>query len=157
MRNAVFTEDAPIPGNKAYSQAVISVDTSTNSAVTIHVSGQIPKNAKTGSIPATIEERVNLCLDHISAILSARTFGLKHVIKTSVFISTSSTSNDDDIKNTLGAQSVGLKARFETVYAAVNKVYLERFEEPRPARSCVGVSYLPFDVDVEIDCIAYSA
>jgi 2-iminobutanoate/2-iminopropanoate deaminase len=41
-------------------------------------------------------------------------------------------------------------------FAAVNEVYSNYFPESPPARATVGVSRLPKDVLVEIDCIAHT-
>jgi len=40
-------------------------------------------------------------------------------------------------------------------FARVNKVYGEYFKEEFPARSCVEVSRLPKDAEIEIEAIAF--
>jgi 2-iminobutanoate/2-iminopropanoate deaminase len=40
-------------------------------------------------------------------------------------------------------------------YARVNKIHGEYFKEKFPARSCVEVSRLPKDADIEIEAIAF--
>jgi len=39
-------------------------------------------------------------------------------------------------------------------FAQMNEVYITRFTAPMPARTCVGVSELPFNAEVEIECVA---
>ncbi|KAI9686060.1 MAG: hypothetical protein M1822_004043 [Bathelium mastoideum] len=70
-------------------------------------------------------------LRNLSAVLEAAGSSLKNVLKVNVYITT--------MEN----------------FQAVNKGYLDFFEEPLPARTCVAVKELPLGTDVEIECIAH--
>jgi 2-iminobutanoate/2-iminopropanoate deaminase len=39
-------------------------------------------------------------------------------------------------------------------FAEMNAAYAERFAEPYPARTTIGVASLPLGAQVEIDCVA---
>lgn len=93
-------------------------------------SGQIPLTPM-GAMNATdAASQTNQCLDNVEAILNESGLTLANVVKTTIYL----TDMDD--------------------FAAVNEAYAARFEEPYPARSCVGVSALPKGVNVEIEVIA---
>lgn len=72
-------------------------------------------------------------LDNIGKVLAAAGSSFEHVVKVTIFLAD---MND---------------------YAAVNKVYAERFSGPPPARTAVEVSRLPKDVGIEIEAIALIA
>jgi 2-iminobutanoate/2-iminopropanoate deaminase len=63
--------------------------------------------------------------------LKPYSIGLENVVKTTIFLK--------DMNN----------------FARVNKVYGEYFKEKFPARSCVEVSHLPKDAEIEIEAIAF--
>lgn len=92
-------------------------------------SGQLGMDAS-GVFPATVEEQTKCSLHNVKAILEAAGYGMKDVVKTTVFLKD---MND---------------------FAAVNTVYAEFFSEPYPARSAVQVARLPKDGLVEIEVIA---
>ena len=94
------------------------------------LSGQIPVDPETGSIPETVEEQAAQSIENIKNILKENGMTIVNVVKTTVFLS--------DIND----------------FAAVNSVYGEHFQEPYPARSCVQVAAIPKGCKVEIECIA---
>ena len=94
-------------------------------------SGQIPLDAQTGELlKGSAAEQTKKVMENVRAVLEAAGTNFKHVIKCGIFL-----KNMDD-------------------FAAVNEVYASYFGEKPPARSCVEVSRLPKDVDVEIEVIA---
>lgn len=98
----------------------------------IFASGQIPINPKTGKmIEGDIEAKTRRVLENLKAVLEPYSIGLENVVKTTVFLK--------DMNN----------------YARVNKIYGEYFKEKFPARSCIEVSHLPKDADIEIEAIAF--
>lgn len=99
-------------------------------AETIYVSGQLPINPATATMPETIEEQTRQSLDNLGAILAEGGFSYDNVVKTTVLL--------DDIKD----------------FAAMNGVYAEYFKSEKPARMCYEVAALPMGAKVEIDCIA---
>ena len=99
-------------------------------AETIYVSGQLPINPATATMPETIEEQTRQSLDNLGAILAEGGFSYDNVVKTTVLL--------DDIKD----------------FAAMNAVYAEYFKGEKPARMCYEVAALPMGAKVEIDCIA---
>ncbi|MEG6616009.1 RidA family protein [Peptococcaceae bacterium 1198_IL3148] len=121
-REIIFTEQAPAAIGP-YSQAV-------RFGPMVYVSGQIPVDPTSGSIPTDVEQQTHQSLKNLQAILKAAGGSLQDVVKTSVFIKD---MND---------------------FAKVNEVYGQYFTENPPARACVEVARLPKDVLVEIECIA---
>ena len=98
----------------------------------IFASGQIPIDPKTGEMKeGDIEAQTRRALDNLKAVLEPYSIGLENVVKTIIFLK--------DMNN----------------FARVNKVYGEYFKEKFPARSCVEVSRLPKDAEIEIEAIAF--
>jgi len=98
----------------------------------IFASGQIPIDPKTGEMKeGEIESKTRMVLENLKAVLEPYSIGLENVVKTTVFLK--------DMNN----------------FARVNKVYGEYFKEKFPARSCVEVSRLPRDAEIEIEAIAF--
>jgi len=98
----------------------------------IFSSGQIPIDPKTGKmIEGDIEAQARMALDNLKAVLEPYSIGLENVVKTTIFLK--------DMNN----------------FVRVNKVYGEYFKEKFPARSCVEVSRLPKDAEIEIEAIAF--
>lgn len=96
---------------------------------TVYVSGQLPINCE-GYMPESAKEQAAQSLCNIEHILRSAGLSLKHIVKTTVFL----TDMDD--------------------FAQVNEVYGAILSAPYPARSCVEVSKLPKGAKVEIECIA---
>lgn len=98
----------------------------------IFASGQIPIDPKTGKmIEGDIEAQARRALDNLKAVLEPYSIGLENVVKTTVFLK--------DMNN----------------FTRVNKVYGEYFNDKFPARSCIEVSRLPKDAEIEIEAIAF--
>jgi len=98
----------------------------------IFASGQLPIDPKTGEmIEGDIEARTRMVLENLKAVLEPYSISMENVVKTTIFLK--------DMNN----------------FARVNKVYGEYFKEKFPARSCVEVSRLPKDAEIEIEAIAF--
>jgi len=97
----------------------------------IFVSGQIPIHPNNGKIiEGDIEDQVKMVLENLKAVLEPYSIGLENIVKTTIFIK--------DMNN----------------FSRINKVYGEYFTSQFPARSCVEVSRLPKDANIEIEAIA---
>jgi len=98
----------------------------------IFASGQIPIDPETGKmIEGDIEAKTRMVLENLKAVLEPYSIGLENVVKITIFLK--------DMNN----------------YARVNKIYSEYFKEKFPARSCIEVSRLPKDAEIEIEAIAF--
>ncbi len=98
----------------------------------IFASGQIPIDPKTEKmIEGDIKAKTRMVLENLKAVLEPYSIGLENVVKITIFLK--------DMNN----------------YARVNKIYGEYFKEKFPARSCIEVSRLPKDADIEIEAIAF--
>lgn len=122
MKRIIFSPDAPAAIGP-YSQAV-------EINGTLFISGQIPVNPTTGTIPDGIEAQTKQALTNIMAILKEAGYGANNVAKTCVLLAD---MND---------------------FGAMNAVYSEFFPEDKPARVCYQVAALPKGALVEIDAIA---
>jgi 2-iminobutanoate/2-iminopropanoate deaminase len=126
MKKIVSTPEAP-RAIGPYSQAV-------RVGPTLYCAGQIALDPRTGQIISEdISEQTRRVLDNISAVLRAEGLSLKHVVKTSLFLT--------DF------------ADFQTV----NEIYGSYFSEAPPARSTVQVAALPRGARIEIEVIAVAA
>lgn len=99
----------------------------------LFVSGQIPIDATTGTMPEAVSDQAKQSLANIKAILAAANCQPANIVKTTVFLA--------DLND----------------FAAVNAVYEQFFKEHNaafPARSCVQVARIPKDAKVEIEVIA---
>jgi len=97
----------------------------------VFCSGQIPIDPKTGQlVQGSIAEQTRQCLENLKAVLAGAGLELKHVVKTTVFMT--------DLSQ----------------FSAMNEVYAQYFEEPYPARSTVQVGALPKGALVEIEAVA---
>lgn len=117
----VATDKAPKAAGP-YSQAVVHDGL-------VYVSGQIPVDPATGSVPEGMAAQAEQALKNLSAVLEAAGSGTGRALKVTVFISDMSQ------------------------FAAVNEVYARFFAEPYPARTCVESPHLPKGVMIEIDAI----
>ncbi len=98
----------------------------------IHVSGQLPIDAKTGEFAGdTIEEQTRQSLNNIKAILAEEGLDMSAIAETTVLLA--------DIAD----------------FAAMNAVYGEFFEAPYPARAAFAVAALPKGAKVEIKALAH--
>ncbi|MEW6609463.1 MAG: Rid family detoxifying hydrolase [bacterium] len=114
---------------------VISIDKTTDTPYSpaiafgnlLFVSGQIASGKN------SLEEEITTALNKLKSILQSAGSSLECVLKTTVFLK--------DMKN----------------FNLMNEIYKTYFKAEPPARSCVEVSRLPFDVNFEIEAIAYIA
>ena len=99
-----------------------------------HLSAQLPIDAKTGNLVAGgVKEQAAKCLDNIKAIVESINHSMADVVKVNVFV-----KNIADV-------------------AAINEVYATYFPSNAPARRVVGVSALPKDALIQIDCVISNA
>ena len=105
-----------------YSQAV-------EAGSTLYISGQLPIDAATGSMPETIEEQTRQSLTILGHIAAEAGYSLADAVKVTVLL--------DSIAD----------------FAAMNGVYATFFTENMPARVCYEVAKLPMGAKVEIDAI----
>lgn len=97
---------------------------------TLYLSGQLPIDGATGTMPEGIEAQTRQSLTNIVHILNEAGYELKDVVKVCVML--------DDIAD----------------FTAMNAVYATFFTEQMPARFCYEVSKLPMGAKVEIDAVA---
>ena len=109
-------------GDGPYSQGIIAGDF-------VYVSGQGPLDPQTGDIiGSTIEEQTELTLANIQNILEAAGCTMEDVVKINVFLAS--------LKD----------------FERFNSVYVQFFNQPMPARTCVEAGL--GNIMVEIDAIA---
>ncbi len=96
----------------------------------LFISGQLPINPQTGTMPEGIEAQTEQALKNIKAILEEAGYSLADVVKTTCLLS--------DINN----------------FAAMNEVYAKYFSSEPPARAAFAVKDLPKAALVEIETIA---
>jgi len=97
----------------------------------VFVSGQLPIDPVIGEIvKGEIEAQARRSLENLKAVLESYSIGMENVVKTTIFLK--------DMNN----------------FFRINKVYGEYFTDQFPARSCVEVSRLPKDAEIEIEAIA---
>jgi 2-iminobutanoate/2-iminopropanoate deaminase len=122
-KNIIHTEHAPAAIGP-YSQAI-------RAGSLLYTAGQIPLDPATGQlVEDEISVQTDRALRNLQAILEAAGGGLRHVVKTTVF----------------------LKDMGE--FAAMNKVYATFFTEEPPARSAVQAAALPLGARIEIEAVA---
>ena len=100
--------------------------------------GQVGVDASTKTAPASVSEQTHLALQNLEKVLKENGLRLDDVIKTTIFLK--------DMGN----------------FSTVNDVYVNYFDEPRPARSCVAVAELPrvgngTEIAIEIEAVAYKS
>lgn len=97
---------------------------------TIYVSGQLPINRETNSMPSDVKEQTRQSLLNIKYILEENNSSLENIVKTTVFVTDLSFFTD------------------------INEIYGSFFKDNYPARSLVQVARLPKDAMIEIECVA---
>jgi len=122
MKKIIFTEKAP-KAIGPYSQAV-------EINGTLYISGQIPINPETGTMPEGIKAQTEQVMKNIGAILEAAGYTYNHVVKSTCLLS--------DMDN----------------FQAMNEVYGQYYKENSPARAAYGVVKLPLGALIEIETIA---
>ncbi|QJC30777.1 Rid family detoxifying hydrolase [Enterobacteriaceae endosymbiont of Macroplea appendiculata] len=125
MYKIINTIQAPLPIGP-YSQGIVS----NNMIIT---AGQIPINPQTGMISNDIKEQTIQVLNNIKAIITAAKFTIKDIVKTNLFL-----KNLDNLKIV------------NVVYANFFLQYVTTY----PARTCLEISNLPNNVEIEIEAIA---
>lgn len=98
----------------------------------LYLSGQIPVDPVTGTVPEGIAAQAEQSCKNVAAILESAGSNLDKVFKTTCFLA-----------------DMGDFAAFNEVYA--------RYFTSKPARSCVAVKALPKGVLCEIEAIAVKA
>ena len=121
-KQAIRSEKAPAAIGP-YSQAV-------KTDGLVFVSGQLPIDPSSGTMPEGITAQTKMSLTNIREILKASDIQMSNVLKVTVFL--------NDMND----------------FADMNAVYETFFEEPYPARAAVEVARLPKDALVEIEAIA---
>jgi 2-iminobutanoate/2-iminopropanoate deaminase len=97
----------------------------------VFLSGQVGLNPETSQLVGTgIEEQTEQVMSNLKTVLAGVGLSFKDVVKSVIFLT--------DLSN------------FQTV----NKIYGERLEGHKPARSTIQVSALPLGAIVEIEMIA---
>lgn len=122
MKKVIHTEKAP-KAIGPYSQAI-------EANGTLYISGQIPVNPATGTIPETIEEQTEQVMKNIGAILEEAGYTFANVVKSTCLLS--------DMAN----------------FKPMNEVYAKYYNENPPARAAFAVKALPMNVLVEIETVA---
>ena len=122
MKKIIHTENAP-KAVGPYSQAV-----EVNGM--LFISGQIPINPVTGTVPEGIEAQTEQVMKNIGAILNEAGYTYQDVVKSTCLLS--------DIAN----------------FKAMNEVYAKYYTEYPPARAAFAVKDLPLGALVEIETIA---
>lgn len=95
-----------------------------------YFSGQIGLDPKTMTMKEDFRGQLDQIMENIDGLLKSQDITRKHIIKTSIFVT--------DLAN----------------FGEVNEAYVNYFQEPYPARSCVQVPALPKGALVEIEVIA---
>lgn len=122
MKKPILTREAPEPIGP-YSQGIVA------SGRMVFVSGQGPKNPKTGEVPADVAGQAAQCLENVKAILAAAGATMADVVKVNAFLADMGT------------------------FSQFNEVYARYFPQPCPARSTIA-AVLPGGFKVEIEAVA---
>ncbi|MBD08679.1 MAG: reactive intermediate/imine deaminase [Gammaproteobacteria bacterium] len=123
MKKQIIHTNAAPAALGPYSQAV-------RVGRTVYISGQTPLDPSTMElVSGGIDAQAQQVFENLSAIARAAESELAHAVKLTIYLT--------DLDN----------------FQSVNKVMLNYFEEPFPARVTVGVASLPKAAAVEIDAI----
>lgn len=123
MKKQIIHTNAAPAALGPYSQAV-------RVGGTVYISGQTPLDPSTMElVSGGIDAQAQQVFENLSAIARAAESELAHAVKLTIYLT--------DLDN----------------FQSVNKVMLNYFEEPFPARVTVGVASLPKAAAVEIDAI----
>ena len=122
MKRVIHTENAP-KAIGPYSQAI-------EANGMLFISGQIPVNPATGTVPEGITAQTEQVLKNVEAILKEAGYGFENVIKTTCLLSDIAT------------------------FKPMNEVYAKYYTKDCPARAAFAVKDLPMGVLVEIETIA---
>ncbi|HJE87452.1 RidA family protein [Rikenella microfusus] len=122
MKKIIATPEAPAAVGP-YSQAV-------EAAGTLYISGQLPIDPATKTMPEGIRAQTEQSLKNIAAILEAAGYSKNDVVKSTVLLK--------DIAD----------------FGAMNEVYAGFYTENPPARVAYQVAALPMGALVEIETVA---
>ena len=125
MKKVISTTAAP-KAIGPYSQAI-------EAGGMIFLSGQLPIDPATGTMPEGIEAQTRQSFANIKAILAGAGCTVDHIVKTTVYLADMS------------------------LFAPMNEVYAQQFSGAFPARSAFAVKELPKQALVEIEVIAVKA
>lgn len=125
MKKVISTTAAP-KAIGPYSQAI-------EAGGMIFLSGQLPIDPATGTMPEDIEAQTRQSFANIKAILAEAGCTVDHIVKTTVYLADMS------------------------LFAPMNEVYAQQFSGAFPARSAFAVKELPKQALVEIEVIAVKA
>lgn len=125
MKKVISTTAAP-KAIGPYSQAI-------EAGGMIFLSGQLPIDPATGTMPEGIEAQTRQSFANIKAILAEAGCTVDHIVKTTVYLANMS------------------------LFAPMNEVYAQQFSGAFPARSAFAVKELPKQALVEIEVIAVKA
>jgi reactive intermediate/imine deaminase len=120
--HTVFSADAPTPAGH-YAQAQVA-------AGLVFVSGQLPVQAPSMTVPDGIEAQLRLAMNHLEHILLAAGSSLARLVSVQLFIA--------DV----------------SLWPEVNRVYAQILGAHKPARTIVPVGALHYGALVEINAIA---
>lgn len=95
----------------------------------LFIAGQVGRNAE-GKTGSTIEEQTHYVIENMRNILQAAGCDLKDVLKATVYLTK------------------------QEYFQAYNKIYMEYFPEPRPARATVIAGLVDDKFLIEIEAIA---
>ena len=120
--NAVSLPDAP-PPKGPYSPAVRAGDF-------LHVSGQVPRNFRTGAlVGTTVEQQAQQVISNLREVLAAGGATLDDLIATTIYL-----TNEED-------------------WGAVNEIWKVTFATPYPSRTTVGARLR--GILIEVSAVAY--
>ena len=97
---------------------------------TLYVAGQVGRD-QAGKYPVEFEAEVKQCLANVANVLAAANMDFSRAVTVTVYLT--------DMQ----------------MFDRMNKVYMEKFPEPRPARTTVGVAKLVGDARIEITVTAH--
>jgi 2-iminobutanoate/2-iminopropanoate deaminase len=95
----------------------------------LFISGQLPIDPTTGTLPANAEQQMRQMLANIKAIVTAAGADMSAVLKTTVLVT--------DLSS----------------FKRLNEIYAEAFSAPYPARATFQVAALPMGAQVEIEAV----
>jgi len=99
----------------------------------VFISGQLPIDPSTGEIvEGGISAQTEKSLENIKIVMQPFSINLENIVKVTIFL--------NNIRD----------------FPIVNEIYSKYFSKEFPTRSCVEVSSLPKDAQIEIEAIAYS-
>lgn len=122
-KNVIATKAAP-SALGSYSQAVIN-----NNTLTLYTSGQIGLDPNSLELVTGVEAQIRQTFSNLEGICKEAGASLNTITKLTVYL----VSRDD--------------------WALVNKIMDELFTKPFPARTAVGVVWLPLGAVVEIEAV----